>query len=304
VYALGCCAYEMVTGRLLIDDGCTVERAVAQHLDGIEAGLVFPPEAKVPACVEALVRRCLARDPARRPASMAELEAELCEAQIECRLAPTREDLELPDVDRMRRDGIAIGFAGMLAPRRGAWLERGIFGTAMTAMAATALAVLATHIDPEPLARRMEVAPVAAPRASEATLLATTIETPALARAVAPTRAQESFAPEPPASAVAPAAIAEPTITRAPTVTRAPVVARLDPPRKQPAPKTRDQLREEKQLASREVWRDPSSARAHLRLGDALNRLGRSQAAARQYRAAARLGSHTAERRLRTLARD
>ena len=79
---------------------------------------------------------------------MAELEAELCEAQIECRVPPSREDLELPEVERVRRDGIAIGFATMLAqPRR--WADRGLLGLSMSAIGATALTVLAVYADPE-----------------------------------------------------------------------------------------------------------------------------------------------------------
>jgi len=310
VYALGCCAYEMLTGRLLVEE-TTVERAVTRHLEGIEHGLMFPVDAGVPDCVEALVRRCLARDPAKRPASMAELEAALCEAQIACGIASTREDLELPEVDRVRRDGIAIGFAGLLAPRRRRVGGRAAFGAALSAMAATALTVLALHVDPEPMSRTLEVAPSEATQPSAAALLAAVTEKPELARpanrgqaepAARPVDAQpvigEPFAPLPEAALVRTVGASEPLVA----TPRAPARTHRAAQRKVVAP-TRIDQRKAKQLAAREVRRDPASARAHVRLGDALRGLGRTQAAARQYREASRLGSRAAERKLRALAR-
>ncbi|MBC8070016.1 MAG: serine/threonine protein kinase, partial [Deltaproteobacteria bacterium] len=145
VYALGCCAYEMFTGRLLVEE-TSVERAVSRHLLGIENELVFPPEAQLPECVQALIRSCLARDPDRRPASMAALEAAVCEAQIRCNVAPTREDLELPDVDRVRRDGIAIGFADMVGTRSSR-RSHAFFGGMLSAAAAIAITVLTMRGD-------------------------------------------------------------------------------------------------------------------------------------------------------------
>ncbi len=306
VYALGCCAYEMLTGRLLVEE-TTVERAVTRHLEGIEQGLFFPPEAAVPDCVEALVRRCLARDPAKRPASMAELEAALCEAQIHCGIASTREDLELPEVDRVRRDGIAIGFAGLLAPRRRRLAGRAAFGAALSAMAATALTVLALHVDPEPVTRTLEPAPTEAAPPSAAALLAAVTEKPELARPVSRVPTEPTATP---VVTLPVASLSEPALLRTTGATatvaapqRAPARTHRAAPQRKLAAPSRTEQRKAKQVAAREVRRDPASARAHVRLGDALRGLGRSQAAARQYREAARLGSRAAERKLRALAR-
>jgi Tol biopolymer transport system component len=68
IYAFGCVAYEMLTGN---------------RPDAADARLPLP--AGVPAAVSALVASCLDRDPARRPASAAELLAALDRASNERR---------------------------------------------------------------------------------------------------------------------------------------------------------------------------------------------------------------------------
>jgi predicted Ser/Thr protein kinase len=282
IYALGCCAYEMLTGQLLIEDDCSVQRAVVRHMDGVEHGLVFPPEAELPASVQALVRRCLARDPGRRPASMAELEAELCELQIACGVPPTRDDLALPDVDRVRREKIAMGFANMLSPPRRAWVDFGVLSTAVSAVAVAALAIFVLGNDPaaraiedDPVGRLADIPSV--PRESkfdEAPIVIPTAPGPAELAAGATLLLQEADPPRP--------------VRAVRTHREGDVVA----------PTTRAEQRHAKRIAAREVRRHPASARAHLHLAEALRGLGRKHAAARQYRVAARLGSRTAAIRL------
>jgi len=114
VYGLGCCAYELLTGRSLVGV-CTLGQALLKHDLGIDPR--FPAEANVPQALQAIVRRCLAIDPTRRYASMAELEAALCEAQIQLELRRSRGDLELPAVDPGRRRQIAQGYAVLDTPR-------------------------------------------------------------------------------------------------------------------------------------------------------------------------------------------
>jgi hypothetical protein len=63
VYALGCCAYELLTGKSLVGV-CTLGQALLKHDLGIEPK--FPAEANVPEALQAIVRRCLAVDPAQR----------------------------------------------------------------------------------------------------------------------------------------------------------------------------------------------------------------------------------------------
>jgi tetratricopeptide (TPR) repeat protein len=115
VYALGCCAYELLTGKSLVGV-CTLGQALLKHDLGIEPK--FPAEANVPEALQAIVRRCLAVDPAQRYADMAELEAALCEAQIDLGAGRSREDLELPPIDAVRRGRIADGYAALAKPRR------------------------------------------------------------------------------------------------------------------------------------------------------------------------------------------
>lgn len=108
VYGLACCAYELLTGRSVVD-GCTIPEALAQHEEGLRPTFTGAPA--VPMALQLLVRRCLAADPSERVASMVELEAALCEAQIAAGVPNPRDDLELPAVAGPRRSAIAAGFA-------------------------------------------------------------------------------------------------------------------------------------------------------------------------------------------------
>lgn len=154
VYGLGCCAYELLTGRSLVGV-CTLGQALLKHDLGIDPR--FPAEANVPQPLQEIVRRCLAIDPTRRYASMVELEAALCEAQIQLELGRSREDLELPAVDPGRRREIAQGYAVLdTPPHRGR--PKTVF--LWSCVSAVALAVLAAWPQ-EPAAKdlRSRVAP-------------------------------------------------------------------------------------------------------------------------------------------------
>jgi hypothetical protein len=123
VYGLACCAYELLTGRSVVD-GCTIPEALAQHEEGLRPTFTGAPA--VPMGLQLLVRRCLAADPSERVASMVELEAALCEAQIAAGVANSRDDLELPAVAGPRRSAIVAGFARLdgtpLRAGRGRWM--------------------------------------------------------------------------------------------------------------------------------------------------------------------------------------
>jgi protein kinase-like protein len=288
VYALGCCAYEMFTGRLLVEE-TSVERAVSRHLLGIENELVFPPEAKLPECVQALIRSCLARDPERRPASMAALEAAVCEAQIRCGVAPTREDLELPDVDRVRRDGIAIGFADMVGTRSSR-RSHAFVGGMLSAAAAIAITVLAMRGDG-----------MTEPRAALATASLGALPG-GVAGALISTKTGDVGAP--PSAAPVEAPVLDAIATPAPLDDRGTgAVDARSRPRKSAAGGgvVPPDYRKARQLAAKEVREHPRSAAARVRLGDALRGLGWSGLAARQYREGAKLGSSTAKRKLRAV---
>jgi tetratricopeptide (TPR) repeat protein/tRNA A-37 threonylcarbamoyl transferase component Bud32 len=108
VYALGCCAFEMLTGVPFMD-GETVLAILAGHLDDIRPRI--GPTHGVPKAVADVVHRCLELRPDDRFDSARELEAALCEAQIAAGLHGGSEHLAPPDVDEPRRTRIANALA-------------------------------------------------------------------------------------------------------------------------------------------------------------------------------------------------
>ncbi len=100
VYALGCCAYEMLTGKPLVG-GDTVEDVLEAHLHGARPD--FSAHAHVPSALQSVVERCLRTDPEDRYASAAELEAALCEAQLAADLRCPTDTLPLPEIEDLRR---------------------------------------------------------------------------------------------------------------------------------------------------------------------------------------------------------
>ena len=103
IYALGCCAYELLTGRSLVS-GHTVDELLQAHLEGVEP--LFDDDAVVPPPFQAVIRRCLQLGRDDRPSSMEELEAAICEAQIEAGVRGMRDDLEPPEVELRRYEKI------------------------------------------------------------------------------------------------------------------------------------------------------------------------------------------------------
>src|SRR5690606_17952269 len=86
VYALGCCAYELLTGRRLVAGRSAVAKINA-HIDGVRPR--WPQRARVPLPLRRLIERCLARRPEARPPNMHVLQAELerVSAEIAARAA-------------------------------------------------------------------------------------------------------------------------------------------------------------------------------------------------------------------------
>lgn len=74
VYGLGCCAYELLTGRRLVCGGDASDK-IRAHLRGVRPSW---PEPTTPSpALRRLVERCLARYPDQRPPSMLALERAL-----------------------------------------------------------------------------------------------------------------------------------------------------------------------------------------------------------------------------------
>jgi serine/threonine protein kinase len=77
VYALGVILFEMLTGRVPFDRANSVNILMAHIQEDVPSMKAFNPEVHVPPALEALVRRCMAKDPALRYASMDEVLAGL-----------------------------------------------------------------------------------------------------------------------------------------------------------------------------------------------------------------------------------
>ncbi len=127
IYAAGCTAYEMLTGRPPFDQ---------KDLDGVlRAHLEQPPMAphervpEIPLALSRVVMRCLEKPRANRYRSMVELEAALCEAQVDAKLRTSWDDLELPDVEPARRAALLQRMPDPRRPgkrRRRRWIVAGV----------------------------------------------------------------------------------------------------------------------------------------------------------------------------------
>ena len=104
MYSLGCTAYELLVGKPPFV-AQTVEAILQAQIEDapIPPSQLLPPGTVHPA-LEAVILRCLAKDPADRYRDMHDLEAALCEAQITAGLRTLWDDLPLPPVDPERRD--------------------------------------------------------------------------------------------------------------------------------------------------------------------------------------------------------
>ncbi|MFO0631425.1 MAG: protein kinase [Nannocystaceae bacterium] len=106
VYALGCTAYELLTGTPPFDADSVEELLQKQLAEPPQSLRQRRPDVTIPPALERVVLKCLAKRPEDRWTDMADLEAALCEAQIADKLSTPWDDLplpDLPDVDRRER---------------------------------------------------------------------------------------------------------------------------------------------------------------------------------------------------------
>jgi len=82
LYALGCVAYWMLTGRLVFEAASAVDM-VLQHVQAPPNPPSTRTELPVPPALDAIVLACLEKDPARRPQSAVELSARLAECPVD-----------------------------------------------------------------------------------------------------------------------------------------------------------------------------------------------------------------------------
>lgn len=128
IYSLGCTAYHMLTGQppFTATGANAVDEILDAHLLSRPRPLrLVRPDLDIPSALERVVLECLEKAPADRYQDMDQLEAALCEAQIEDRLHTTWDDLPLPDVEPELRDRLLREMpdpAGELRPRRSRWL--------------------------------------------------------------------------------------------------------------------------------------------------------------------------------------
>ncbi len=101
IYALGIMAYRMLAGR--VPFAATSLFELMRHHRSTVPPAPSSVLSSVPKALDAVVLRCLEKIPADRFESMAEVEAALCEAQIEAGLTTSWDDLPLPEVDDERR---------------------------------------------------------------------------------------------------------------------------------------------------------------------------------------------------------
>ncbi|HWO14181.1 MAG TPA: serine/threonine-protein kinase [Polyangiaceae bacterium] len=76
IYSLGCVAYWLVTGKLVFD-GPTPIKVMSDHIHTPPPAPSSRAPSAVPPELDALILACLEKDPARRPASAAEVQARL-----------------------------------------------------------------------------------------------------------------------------------------------------------------------------------------------------------------------------------
>lgn len=125
IYSLGCTAYQLLTGRPPFEAPELTELLVAHLKEDPAPPSSVRADGKIPAALDAVVLKCLAKSPADRYQDMRDLEAALCEAQIDARFHTTWDDLPLPDVDPDRRAQLVTGMPDLVAaarPRRKGWV--------------------------------------------------------------------------------------------------------------------------------------------------------------------------------------
>lgn len=137
IYGLGVLAYELLAGVVPFRGADAVE-TLRLHVEKAPDPIAMRAVGrKVPAALENVVMRLLAKRPSDRPASMAEVEALLCEAQIASGLKTQWDDLELPAVEPNWRTSLAERMPSPASRKR-----RIVFGvTATTAAVAAALSL-------------------------------------------------------------------------------------------------------------------------------------------------------------------
>ena len=102
LYALGCTAYEMFAGHPPFV-GPTIDEVLLAHVETEPTPIAEASRLPIPPALASVIMRCLAKHANDRHVDAADLEAALCEAQVEAGLRTSWDDLEVPEVDEKRR---------------------------------------------------------------------------------------------------------------------------------------------------------------------------------------------------------
>jgi tetratricopeptide (TPR) repeat protein/tRNA A-37 threonylcarbamoyl transferase component Bud32 len=102
IYSLGCTAFEMLIGHPPFK-GSSAKEVLLKHLEDPAPDPRSLREG-IPNALADVIMRCLEKAPGDRYADMRDLEAALCEAQVEEKLDTSWDDLPLPEVEAARKD--------------------------------------------------------------------------------------------------------------------------------------------------------------------------------------------------------
>ena len=118
MYAVGCTAYELLTGRppFLDENLMTIFKSHISAPPPPPSTLVT--QNSIPSALESVILRCLRKEPEERFQNMNDLEGALCESQIASKLCTPWDDLALPDLDPDRRDKILAGMPDIMYSAR------------------------------------------------------------------------------------------------------------------------------------------------------------------------------------------
>ncbi len=116
VYSLGCVIYELFTGEPPFTSSSVME-VVLMHVDA-EPTLpsAFAPKRQIPAALDKVIMRCLAKDPTERYSSMAELRTELLDLADGKRALPAGAEPTDEELDSARTLHYRSGLIPKLSP--------------------------------------------------------------------------------------------------------------------------------------------------------------------------------------------